>query len=129
MLARLGLAAIGAAGCVGAGRAALATRRVLGGDPAHGRRLVADGAYGCTACHTIPGIRAPRGDVGPPLAGLARRPFIAGALPNTPDVLVAFLQDPPARVPQTGMPDVGLGAAQARDIAAYLYTLGSPAGR
>jgi hypothetical protein len=54
---------------------------------------------------------------------MAARAFIAGRLPNEPDVLVAFLRDPPALVPQTGMPDVGLSAADARHVAAYLYTL------
>lgn len=92
-------------------------------DAANGRALVVSGAYGCTACHVIPGIRAPRGIVGPQLGGLAQRPFIAGQLPNTIDVLAAFLQDPPSLVPATGMPNVGLSRAHARDIAAYLYTL------
>jgi len=96
---------------------------VRGGDPARGRLIIATGVHGCAACHTIPGIRAPNGIVGPPLAGLAQRGFIAGQLPNKADVLVAFLQDPPALVPQTGMPNVGLTGEQARHIAAYLYTL------
>jgi cytochrome c553 len=47
------------------------------GDAAQGRALVASGVYGCTACHTVPGLRAPRGIVGPALGGLAQRPFIA----------------------------------------------------
>jgi cytochrome c553/cytochrome c2 len=93
------------------------------GDPARGRAIIATGVHGCAACHTIPGIRFPAGIVGPPLGGLAQRRFIAGQLPNRTDVLVAFLQNPPALVPQTGMPDVGLTAEQARHIAAYLYTL------
>ena len=96
---------------------------VSGGDPARGRAIIATGAHGCAACHTIPGIRFPAGVVGPPLGGLAQRGFIAGQLPNRTDVLVAFLQNPPALVPQTGMPDVGVTAEQARHIAAYLYTL------
>ncbi len=37
--------------------------------------------------------------------------------------MLAFLQDPPSLVPQTGMPNVLLSLQQARDIAAYLYTL------
>ena len=69
---------------------------------------------------------APRGVVGPPLDGMASRAFIAGQLPNTPDVLVAFLQNPPALVPATGMPDVRLSLDQARHVAAYLYTLKAP---
>jgi cytochrome c553 len=92
-------------------------------DPARGQAILAGGAHGCTACHTIPGVRAPRGIVGPPLDGVAARSFIAGRLPNKPDVLIAFLQNPPALVPQTGMPDTRLSLAEARDIAAYLYTL------
>jgi cytochrome c553 len=92
-------------------------------DAAQGLALIASGAHGCAACHTIPGIRAPRGIVGPDLAGFARRPFIAGQLPNTPDVLVSFLQNSPALVPKTGMPNLGLSAEDARRIAAYLYTL------
>lgn len=93
------------------------------GDPARGRALIANGVYGCTACHFVPRIYAPRGIVGPPLDGLAQRPFIAGQLANTPDVLVAFLRNPPSLVPATGMPNVGLTVEDARDIAAYLYTL------
>ena len=99
------------------------------GEAARGRALIASGAYGCAACHTIPGIRAPRGIVGPDLSGLARRPFIAGQLPNTADVLVAFLQNPPALVPATGMPNVGLNVEDARRIAAYLYAVGPSNGR
>ena len=92
-------------------------------DAAQGRSLIASGAYGCGACHTIPGIRSPRGIVGPDLIGFARRPFIAGQLANTSDVLVRFLQDPPGVVPSTGMPNVGLSLEDARRIAAYLYTM------
>jgi mono/diheme cytochrome c family protein len=106
----------------------LNTKRVDEGDPARGLSLIADGSYGCAACHAIPGIRFPKGNVGPPLDGMAGRSLIAGHLPNKPGVLVAFLQDPPALAPQTGMPNVGLSIGQARDIAAYLYTLEAPDG-
>jgi cytochrome c553/cytochrome c2 len=92
-------------------------------DAARGRALIASGTYGCAACHTIPGIRAPRGIVGPDLGGFSRRPFIAGQLANRSEVLIAFLQNPPALVPATGMPNVGLSVKEARSIAAYLYTL------
>lgn len=111
------------AGCDRSGTAASDSTRVRDGDPARGRAVVARGTYGCTACHAVPGMRGPRGVVGPPLAGFAQRAFIAGQLPNQPDVLVAFLQNPSALVPETGMPDVRLALGEARDIAAYLYTL------
>lgn len=103
--------------------AALDNKQVYNGDPARGRAIVESGVYGCASCHTIPGIRAPRGVVGPTLDGMPQRSFIAGQLPNRPDVLVAFLQDPPSLVPQTGMPKVGVSVEESRDIASFLYTL------
>jgi cytochrome c553 len=107
----------------------LDTGAVTKGDPARGRAIIASGAHGCAACHSIPGVRWPSGIVGPPLAGMAQRGFIAGQLPNKPDVLVAFLQNPPALVPETGMPNVGLTAEEARHVAAFLHTLEPSAAR
>jgi len=105
---------------------ALINQPVRAGDAGRGRAIVAGGAYGCAACHAIPGIPGPKGIAGPPLTGLAGRSLLAGQLPNNAEVLAAFLQNPPALVPQTGMPNVGLDAGQARDIAAFLYTLEPP---
>src|SRR5690606_41169140 len=82
------------------------------------RQLIAD--YGCVACHVVPGVGGPATNVGPSLAGLARRGYIAGVLPNTPDNLVQWLLDPPAVDPRTAMPDTGLSHEDATDIAAYL---------
>lgn len=120
------LACLGSAGCDLSEPAAYDSKRVEGGDAARGFTLVSSGAYGCAACHVIPGIRTPRGVAGPALGGMAQRGFIAGQLPNKPGVLVAFLQNPPALVPATGMPNVGLTTEQAKHIAAYLYTLKQP---
>jgi cytochrome c2 len=110
-------------GCDLSAPTTLSSKWVQNGDERQGRALVASGRFGCAACHAIPGVDAPKGVVGPALGGVADRAFIAGQLPNKPDVLVAFLRNPPGLVPLTGMPDVGLTGDQARDIAAYLYTL------
>jgi len=118
-----------AAGCELAESVPYQDTQIPGGDPARGRAIVASGVYGCTACHAIPGVRSPRGIVGPPLDGMAQRVFIAGQLPNTPEALVAFLQDPPAFAPETGMPDVRLSLEEARHVAAFLYTLEPSRGR
>lgn len=80
-------------------------------------------AYGCGACHTIPGVAGADGVVGPPMNAIARRSFIAGKLRNTPDNLVRWIQHPQAINPGNGMPDMGVTESAARDIAAYLYTL------
>jgi cytochrome c len=91
------------------------------GSPPRGRQLIT--AYGCGSCHTIPGIAGATATVGPPLAGIARRSYIAGVLTNEPDNMVRWLLDPPAVDSLTAMPRVGLDARDAHDVAAYLYTL------
>jgi hypothetical protein len=45
-----------------------------------------------------------------------------------PGRLVAWLEDPPALVPATAMPDVGLDRERALHAAAWLYTLREPRG-
>ena len=78
---------------------------------------------GCGTCHMVPGIRGADGLVGPPLLAFSRRVYLAGLLRNTPDNLVTWLRWPQRVVPGNAMPDMGLTDAQARDIAAYLYTI------
>lgn len=94
--------------------------RVAGGDPARGMALMAQ--YQCGACHVIPEVQAAGGDSGPPLDSFGRRSYIAGRLPNMPDKLVAWIVDPPAMVPGTRMPSMGVSEQDARHIAAALYT-------
>lgn len=91
------------------------------GNPEHGKQVIQ--AYGCGACHIIPGVRDARGLVGPPLNFYAERTIIAGELPNTPENLVLWLRNPPAVEPKTAMPNLGLSESQAWDVTAYLYTL------
>lgn len=98
-----------------------AARRVVDGDPAVGRALLA--RHACATCHVVPGERAPTGHVGPPLAQFARRTNIAGHAPNEPEVLVRFLMNSPQVVPGTAMPNLQVDEAEARHIAALLYTL------
>lgn len=76
---------------------------------------------GCGACHSIPGVRWPAGEVGPSLEGFANQGLIAGRLPNRPDLLAAFVRNAPAVLPGTTMPAMPLDEAEARDVAAYLY--------
>jgi cytochrome c2 len=94
---------------------------VNGGDARRGAQVIE--SYGCGSCHTIPGIRNADGLVGPPLLWWSRRTFIAGELPNTPENLVHWIQSPQAVEPHTAMPTLGLSDQQARDAAAYLYSL------
>jgi cytochrome c2 len=95
--------------------------RLTGGDPERGRAMIRK--YGCQTCHTIPGVVGADGQVGPPLAGIARRSYIGGVLPNAPTNMIRWIQDPKAVDPLTAMPNVGVTPSDARHIAAYLYTL------
>jgi cytochrome c len=97
------------------------TWNVPGGDPGRGHHLVE--TLGCGGCHTVPGVRNARGNVGPPLTAFGDRRFIAGMLANEPENLVHWIQHPQSVVPGNAMPEMGISEAQARDIAAYLYTL------
>lgn len=105
------------AACSGERRAAATA--LTGGDPEAG--LVAIGRYGCTACHTIPGVAKGGAAIGPPLRGIERRPLIAGKIEHTPENLILFIQHPQKLIRYTSMPDIGVGEQDARDIAAYLY--------
>jgi cytochrome c2 len=95
--------------------------RVSGGDERRGREFI--DRYGCGTCHVVPGIGRAQGQVGPPLAGIARRSYVGGRLPNTPDNIAFFIRQPQKVSPGSAMPDLGVSEPEARDMAAYLYTL------
>jgi cytochrome c1 len=92
-------------------------------DPAAG--LAAIRRVGCGSCHSIPGLSWPKGELGPALDRFGDQGMIAGRLPNRPDVLAHFVRRAPELVPGTTMPAMPLSEKEARDVAAYLYTLRS----
>jgi hypothetical protein len=96
-------------------------QRIIGANPEAGRAVIA--AIECGVCHRIPGVAGANGIVGPPLDAFGRRQFIAGVHPNQPTTLVKWVMNAPALAPDTGMPDLDLTETQARNVAAYLYTL------
>jgi cytochrome c1 len=124
VLALIGIVAVlpvFAAACEGGHTERPYVIHVAGGDAARGARVIND--EDCGSCHTIPGIRGAHGLVGPPLMWMARRTYIAGRLPNEPENMVRWVRGPELIDPQTAMPNPQLTEQQARDVAAYLYTL------
>lgn len=109
---------VGVGGCDTRADRANFVQQVPGGDagiaPAAIRR------YGCNDCHTIPGVRGANAWVGPPLTRWADRVYIAGLVPNTPDNLIAWIQDPQRIHPGSAMPTLGVSLEDARHIASYL---------
>lgn len=98
-------------------RAALLTH----GDPEAGNAALV--RYGCGGCHDIPNVVGAHGLAAPPLTNFGARAYIAGELRNTPDSLVQWIMHPHAVEPKTAMPEMGVTERDARDMAAYLYTL------
>ena len=126
MVAALVIAILGAASYAVDGLANLRQReqraaRLTGGDPHRGEASLL--RYGCAGCHTIPGIARADGLIGPPLDFFDGRIYVAGMLPNTPDNLIRWIVNPRGVNPQTAMPVTGISPNEARDAAAYLYTL------
>jgi cytochrome c551/c552 len=120
--ARFALLALGLAGLAACGSGVdRETYALTGGSAVRGRAAI--GTYGCGACHRIPGVRGADGRVGPSLRDIADQAYVGGVVSNTPQHLMAWIQNAPALSPRTAMPDLNVSPADARDIAAYLYTL------
>lgn len=100
---------------------AVASKESYPGNAEAGKRAMHQ--YLCATCHYIPGVVGASRHVGPPLAGFGARKYIAGIIPNTPENLVPWLQNPKAYDPLSGMPALGISDRDARDMAAYLTTL------
>lgn len=79
--------------------------------------------YGCTTCHTIPGVEG-HGAIGPSLEGVGARPEISnGKVPNTPENLAKFIREPASLNPSSSMPALNIPQEDAKEIAEYLRTL------
>jgi mono/diheme cytochrome c family protein len=86
-----------------------------------GRAVAA--AAGCAGCHSIPGVGPGGGNVGPPLASIGRRVYIAGLLPNNASNMRLWVTETQRVRPGDAMPSTQLDARQANDLAAFLETL------
>jgi len=98
-----------------------ATTLTDGGVPSQGREKIM--VYGCSGCHTIPGVPDADALIAPPLTKMANRNYVGGVMKNTPQNLIRWIQNPPAIDDKTAMPNLHVTESDARDIASYLYTL------
>lgn len=98
-----------------------AARALTGGDPERGRELAR--RYSCGSCHFIPGLSEDPGKLGPTLAGVARREKLGGQVANTPENMTQWIRDPHAMKRGSTMPKLGVSSDDARDLAAFMYTL------
>ena len=119
--ARLLIASLLGMAAIGCGETKAASPDNFNGDARRGADLVKN--YHCGGCHNIPGIAGADGNVGPPLHRVGTRTYIAGYIQNSPDNMAAWIEDPQKALPGNAMPRMGIPQKDARDIAAFLYTL------
>jgi cytochrome c oxidase subunit 2 len=81
-------------------------------------------AKGCVGCHSLVAFNAPKGMLGPNLANIGARSWIAaGTLPNTDENLAHWIRVPQEVKHGVLMPNLGLSENEAKSIAAYLRTI------
>jgi cytochrome c2 len=102
-------------------QAQLLAARATGGRPSLGKLTVR--RLGCDACHQIEGVPGADGQVGPSLKALTDRAEFGGKAPNDAQSLINWIEHPQSVSPGVGMPDIPMSDQDARDMAAYLYTL------
>ena len=93
----------------------------VAGDAERGRLLLRQ--YDCGSCHRIPGVPGADGNVGPPLDRVAKRVYLGGVLPNSPENMVRWIRAPRDFDPLTAMPNLQVSESFAQDMTAYLYRL------
>lgn len=92
-----------------------------GADTLAGSKLFA--AKGCVGCHSLNAVKFSKGLIGPNLANVGSRHYIAaGTLLNTDENLAHWIQHPWSVKHGVLMPELGLSEADARTLAAYLRT-------
>jgi cytochrome c1 len=80
-------------------------------------------AAGCVGCHEIPGADAFAGKVGPSLAHVGARVYIAGLLPNTRANMIRWITEPQEVRPGDAMPNTQFSPRDAETVADFLQQL------
>jgi cytochrome c oxidase subunit 2 len=90
-----------------------------GADYANGEKLFM--TKGCVGCHSLQAVNAPKGMVGPNLANVGARSYIAaGTLKNTDENLARWIRNPQGIKKGVLMPNLGVSEPEAQALVAYL---------
>jgi cytochrome c oxidase subunit 2 len=99
--------------------AAQSAPRAGGAEYAAGEKLFM--TKGCMGCHAVQAVGAPKGLIGPNLANVGAREYIAaGWLKNTDENLERWIREPQAVKKGVLMPNLGVTVEEARALRAYL---------
>ena len=113
---------LAAVGCASGGRSAAPTVAATPGigDATRGKAVYTSKV--CIGCHQVSGEIA-GGTTGPDLRGFGSRPMIAATVPNTPENLWHWLENPQRTKPGTQMPRTPATPQELDDLVAYLESL------
>jgi cytochrome c oxidase subunit II len=76
---------------------------------------------GCVACHSLVAVDAPKGMVGPNLANVGARSYVAaGTLKNSDENLAHWIRDPQGIKKGVLMPNLGVSETDAKALVAFL---------
>jgi cytochrome c oxidase subunit 2 len=76
---------------------------------------------GCVGCHSLQAVNAPKGMVGPNLANVGARSYIAaGTLKNTDENLARWIRNPQGIKKGVLMPNLGVSETEAQSLVAFL---------
>ncbi len=96
-----------------------ATGGAQGAEYAQGEKLFL--AKGCVGCHSLQAVQAPKGMIGPNLANVGSRSYIAaGWLKNTDENLERWIREPQTVKKGVLMPNLGVTVDESRALTAYL---------
>jgi cytochrome c len=108
-------------GCSGGAIDFAQGQRMTGGDAAAGKHALI--THDCHSCHEIPGIDGDKNLQGPALEHWAARTTIVKEWPNSPANLENWIRHSEQLRPGTTMKLMNVNEKDARDIAAYLFSL------
>jgi cytochrome c oxidase subunit 2 len=90
-------------------------------DPAYAKGEQLFKMKGCIGCHSLQAVDAPKGMIGPNLATVGSRAYIAaGWLRNTDENLEHWIREPQTVKKGVLMPNLGVTAEEAKALRAYL---------
>jgi cytochrome c1 len=76
---------------------------------------------GCVGCHSLQAVNAPKGMIGPNLANVGARSYIAaGTLKNTDQNLARWIRNPQEIKKGVLMPNLGVSETEAQALVAFL---------
>ena len=105
----------------GQGQAAADSAAKTGQSPAYAEGEKLFKAKGCIACHSLVAHNAPKGMVGPNLANVGARAYIAaGTLKNNDTNLAHWIREPQSVKKGVLMPNLGVTEEEAKSLVAYL---------